>query len=406
MGVRLAQVGTQLPNFAGYPGPYTSMSSPGLNGTVAEDDSSTKYFWGFQTAPSANNCFRSSTKAAPTVYTQHNTPVGALTIGGIVVANDDLVFYGLNDSGITRSRVYSFVPSTGVHTSQNWPLDGSSDSMQELVMNLSVNSDILYASCFSSVGSPTVAGVFQLTISTNTWLRIAGAGTGFTLNQAGARCNISLYGTSRILCGAGLGGANGADVYISSLISDGPPYTWTRIAGNGLNNSWALGTKRNVRPSEVNGVIYAGTGGASGGDAEVWKQDPTTGLWSQIGGDGLNGSWAAGTHTVASFVIGRGNILLCAVSGTVNGDAEGWQYDLNTGLWTQVAGDGLNSSWAANRLNANVRLTQEGAVIWGGGNNSVGTAFAYIDPGGAFVPGATGGFGVLSRKSSYPFANF
>ena len=66
--------------------------------------------------------------------------------------------------------------------------------------------------------------------------------------------------------------------------------TWTQQAGNDIKNSWDLNGKNYIRSSVVDSSnnVYVGLGNAVS-DAEVWKWNGTT--WSQIGGDGDNGSW-------------------------------------------------------------------------------------------------------------------
>src|SRR6185369_207126 len=64
--------------------------------------------------------------------------------------------------------------------------------------------------------------------------------------------------------------------------------TWTQQAGNDIKGSWDLNGKFAVNAQVSVGTdVYAGLGNAVG-DAEVWKWDGST--WTQVGGDGKNSS--------------------------------------------------------------------------------------------------------------------
>ena len=121
--------------------------------------------------------------------------------------------------------------------------------------------------------------------------------------------------------------------------------TWSQKAGNDTGGSWDLNGKLNVVSQVVIGSnLYAGLGNAVG-DAEVWKWDGTE--WSQIGGDGKNGSWADQTFENVTSMAANGTTLYAGI-GSGTGDAEVWSCDTSTGCgdWTKIGGDGINSSWA------------------------------------------------------------
>lgn len=118
---------------------------------------------------------------------------------------------------------------------------------------------------------------------------------------------------------------------------------WVRVAGDGLNTGWAGSTFEVVYAlTEFNDKLYAGIGESTAGDAEVWEYDPTTNLWTKVGGDGVNSSWNTNYESVFSLAVC--NSKLYAGLGISTGDAEVWEY--SAGSWTKVGGDGVNSSWS------------------------------------------------------------
>ncbi|MEO8691657.1 MAG: LamG-like jellyroll fold domain-containing protein [Candidatus Saccharimonas sp.] len=119
--------------------------------------------------------------------------------------------------------------------------------------------------------------------------------------------------------------------------------TWQKIGGNGLNSSWSQASHYGEIDSLAadNGYLYAGLG-AGNGDAEVWRWDGSA--WSQIGGDGINGSWTL-HYDIYSLAFYGGK--LTAGLGKGVGDGEVWQW--NGSAWSQVGGDGINGSWATIR---------------------------------------------------------
>ncbi len=123
--------------------------------------------------------------------------------------------------------------------------------------------------------------------------------------------------------------------------------TWTQQAGNDVKDSWDLNGKFAVNAQVAIGTdVYAGLGNAVG-DAEVWKWNGT--VWSQIGGDGVNSSWAGQTYENVVTMTRNGNILYAGLGSSV-GDGEVWSCDTtaNCATWTKIGGDGINSGWPVN----------------------------------------------------------
>src|SRR5262249_25925493 len=125
--------------------------------------------------------------------------------------------------------------------------------------------------------------------------------------------------------------------------------TWTQQAGNDIKGSWDLNGKFAVNAQvAIGGNVYAGLGNAVG-DAEGWKWNGTS--WTQVGGDGKNSSWADQTYENVMSMAANGTILYAGLGSTA-GDGEVWSCDTSTGCtsWTKIGGDGINSSWPVNTI--------------------------------------------------------
>jgi hypothetical protein len=91
--------------------------------------------------------------------------------------------------------------------------------------------------------------------------------------------------------------------------------SWTQQAGNDVKGSWDLNGKLSVNAQVAIGTdVYAGLGNAVG-DAEVWKWNGTT--WSQVGGDGKNSSWADQTYENVSSLATSGTTLYAGLGSPV-----------------------------------------------------------------------------------------
>ncbi|HEV7454494.1 MAG TPA: LamG-like jellyroll fold domain-containing protein [Candidatus Saccharimonadales bacterium] len=167
--------------------------------------------------------------------------------------------------------------------------------------------------------------------------------------------------------------------------------TWTQQAGNDTKGSWDLNGKLAVNAQAAIGAnVYAGLGNAVG-DAEVWKWDGTT--WTQIGGDGKNGSWADQTFENVLSMATNGTTLYAGL-GSSTGDAEVWSCDTSTGCttWTKIGGDGINSGWAVNTFEEVNSMTVMGGNLYAGLGNTTNDARVYRWNGTAWT--WVGGFGI------------
>ncbi len=140
---------------------------------------------------------------------------------------------------------------------------------------------------------------------------------------------------------------------------------WSQQAGNDINGSWDLNGKFAVNAQQyVNGKLYVGLGNAVG-DAEVWSWDGTS--WSQVGGDGKNSSWADQTYENVDTLNFNGNTLYAGL-GSSTGDAEVWSCDTSTSCatWTKIGGDGINSGWAVNTYEDVTSMTVMSGTLYVG----------------------------------------
>lgn len=174
--------------------------------------------------------------------------------------------------------------------------------------------------------------------------------------------------------------ANGNDIYVGlgGVAGDGEVWkwdgsTWTMVGGDGIRSSWPDQAYKSVRSLAVNGTaLYAGLGDTAG-DGEIWTCDLSANCnsWIKIGGDGIGtGGPAAFIYNwVESMTVYNGSLYV-GMSGSNAGMGDLFKY--NGGLsWTQVAGDGLNGSWAVNAFTSVSSLYSDGANLYAGLNNGV-----------------------------------
>jgi hypothetical protein len=167
--------------------------------------------------------------------------------------------------------------------------------------------------------------------------------------------------------------------------------SWSQKAGSDINNSWDLNGKFAVNAQvAVGSDVYVGLGNAVG-DAEVWKWNGS--VWSQIGGDGVNSSWADQVFENVLSLEKIGNTLYAGL-GSNTGDAEVWSCDTTTSCsnWTKIGGDGVNSSWAVSTFEEVNSMVVMGTDLYVGLGQSSDDARIYKWDGAAWT--WVGGFGV------------
>jgi len=109
---------------------------------------------------------------------------------------------------------------------------------------------------------------------------------------------------------------------------------WSKIAGDGEMDSWPSRYYIKTKALEVyDDDLCTGLLGPKSGDADIWCFDGKS--WRQIGGDGLNGSWANNARYV-TFLLADGQYLFAGVDETV------WRFD--GAAWEKIGDVSANMS--------------------------------------------------------------
>jgi len=155
-------------------------------------------------------------------------------------------------------------------------------------------------------------------------------------------------------------------------LADSQATTWIQHAGNYLNSSWDVSGSPNIESMSIIGTnVYVGLGNALG-DAQVWKWDGS--VWTRVGGDGINNSWGANAYESVYSMTNDGTNLYVGL-GLTAGDGEVWRWNGST--WFKVGGDAQYSSWLVNSIEgvyslyfqnntlyAGLGLTADDAEVW------------------------------------------
>ena len=171
-----------------------------------------------------------------------------------------------------------------------------------------------------------------------TWAKIGGDAVNSGFGGTSGSINSLTYDASSSTLYAGVQSTYGAHEWSYNGSS------WSLIGGNSIDGSWSnyyLGTVTSL--TSHNGKQYVGTG-ASQSTALVYEYDGSS--YTLVGGSGYKNSWPHGNngvyeavHSLFSF-----NGDLYAGIGSNGGDGEVWRYNGST--WSQVGGDGVNGSWS------------------------------------------------------------
>ncbi len=148
---------------------------------------------------------------------------------------------------------------------------------------------------------------------------------------------------------------------------------WTQEAGIDTKSSWDLNGKLAIHDTvSVGSVVYAALGNAVG-DAEVWSY--SAGVWSQVAGDNINSSWDNATYESVFALAASGTNLYAGLALTA-GDAEVWSCVIADGCndWTKIGGDGISSSWAVSTFEGVYSLNYYGGNLYAGLGNTANDA--------------------------------
>jgi hypothetical protein len=136
--------------------------------------------------------------------------------------------------------------------------------------------------------------------------------------------------------------------------------TWTNIGGDGVNDSWMVGTYEKLKTiTTYNGKLYAGLGNSTG-DGEVWQWDGTA--WAKIGGNGINSGWGGTVEEIESFSSYKGK-LYAGTGLTANADATVWSWGNNAFLQSSLTS--FDTNWhhvAASYDGSTLKLYVDGAL--------------------------------------------
>ena len=191
------------------------------------------------------------------------------------------------------------------------------------------------------------------------WTKIGGDALNGSFTNTHTIVRSLAFGNGLLYAGL-LGTANNAETWSWNGT------TWTLMGGGFINNSWGGFNLQNVESMTISGdYLYAGTGNTVAGNALVWRFDGNN--WVIVGGQGLNGSWPAKTYENVLSMLSFGGNLYAGLGTTAN-DAEVWRYNGST--WTQIGGDSINSSWAAGFEEVSAMANLGGSLYVGLGNSA------------------------------------
>jgi hypothetical protein len=181
-------------------------------------------------------------------------------------------------------------------------------------------------------------------------------------------------------------------------LADSTANTWTQQAGNDIKGSWDQNGKLSVNAQQyVGGKLYVGLGNAVG-DAEVWVWNGS--VWSQVGGDAKNSSWADQTYENVSSMAVVGTTLYAGLGSTA-GDGEVWSCDTSTGCasWSKIGGDGINNGWAVNTIEEVTSMSVMNGSLYVGLGSSANDAKVYLWNGTSWT--WVGGFGITGSYNAF-----
>ncbi len=135
---------------------------------------------------------------------------------------------------------------------------------------------------------------------------------------------------------------------------------WTKVAGDGVNGSWVSGQYEKVKSIVVyNGNLYVGLGSTTG-DGEVWQLSASG--WTKIGGNGTNNSWPYTVDEISSFSPYKGKLY----AGTgIGAGVDAMVYSWGDNLYLESDKASFDTDWhhlAATYDGSTAKLYVDGVV--------------------------------------------
>lgn len=190
--------------------------------------------------------------------------------------------------------------------------------------------------------------------------------------------------------------ANGTTMYIATHCTGGTTHgsrvfsatigtwVWTEIGGDGTNSSWTDTGVGRTMLWWINGKLHAYFT-PNTGQIQVWEFDGAS-TWTKIGGDGVNNSWDSSQDAAARRPDGGltadGTYLYAQVAGDTS-EGGVWQRPLAGGDWEHIAGNAQNSSWDNGDATSGGKPRVWSSVLYGGTGGSADEAELWTTPVGA-----------------------
>lgn len=320
------------------------------------------------------------------------------------------LYVGTGVTANADANVWTCDISVSCSDTAGWTRLGSSTNFgtdKEAVYSITIAGGVVY------VGLGSGAGDDEVWRYNGSWIKVGGdnVNSGWNATHQWVR-GLVADGTTIY---AGLSNTTEAYMWRCNNCDSSPNWGGQRIGGKYVNKSWGAYNLQSVESSTtVDGKLYVGNGNTVAGNALVWEQDPSTGKWSLIGGQGINGSWAIDTYEAVWSMQNYKNKLYVGLGSTA-GEAEVWRYD-NPG-WTKVA-DGnpaVGGAWSNNYETVSSLGVANGKLYAGLGNSSgdgevwecTGCDGATPSWGSAAIGGtASGNWGVSSYSSVSSMATY
>lgn len=297
------------------------------------------------------------------------------------------LYVGLG-TGAGDSEVWSWNGSTWTKIGGDG-VNSSWNSSEATVLSMTVFNGNLYI----GLGSGAYQGdIWQYNGST--WTLVAGEPASSIGGQVNGSWNVNPRGVETMtvyngqLC-AGLGGSGAwGEVWCWSGSGN-----WTKIGGGSgvsVNGSWSSSIAV-LALASYQDKLYA-TIQTSGHAASIWEWNGSS--WTQVAGADLNGSWSDSTYTwVRTLAVYNGYLYAgTGFSGSSNPTGDIWRW--NGSSWSQVGGDGVNSSWtvADNREEVGNLITYKGKLYAATGFSGNVDALVYSFGDNAYTESATSSF--------------